>query len=241
VNISSFGFAGQFLARLAVPFLAVIGALVVGIVVALFALPVGQVVSIVGADRNPGADFVIVAGSRLNQGRAVLVSTRGSDIVDWRWCPGDGLASYCIQTSGSSGFFDGTLALGTSGVTVKSMQFSRVDLGVVGGRQLPGDGYLGGTLANFFLPWSGQCLPRGFVSMAGDIMLESPTLGRHKLRIVGDAAGSVEVRGETVGGTLSLTDTMIRGTLQMPMGGNGGSSVGVDVSRRFQCDVTGEK
>ncbi len=187
----------------------------------------------------PGVQFSPLGDARLASGQGILSSRQGTDIVQWRWCPAEGLRALCFQLNGQSGFVEGVLWAGWSQAEITELNFARVSARALLGTALPGDGMLRGELSNLSLRWRGDCLTQGLRHIRGDIVLADPALGERNIQLLGDGEGSVTISGDLMRGQLALEAELVKGLLQMDLPAATGAvanTAEINVARRFGCD-----
>ena len=199
-----------------------------GLLLALLYLPAGPLLAAAG----PGLELAATADATLAEGRALVTSTQGTDVVRWRWCPGEGLMSFCVQSSGHSGFLQGVVAISPVAVTIPRMTFEAVDPGLLGIGGWVTGASLGGELAGYRLSWAERCPHRGLLDARGHLVLGGGP-GAGEIDFEGDGKG-ILLAGSAVSGRLEARGEQLAGTLNLAPD-TGRAPVAVQVAKRLPC------
>lgn len=186
----------------------------------------------------------VFAGSRLAAGGGVVVSPQGSDVLRWHWCPGNGLAALCVSSAGSSGFVQGIVSAGFTGLRVTDLRFSSVSSATLGltGQNLRAT--LSGEFSTLLLPWGESCLPRALVAAEGKIMLADLALAKGKtleLSLLGNGSDGFQLAGTDLKGDFVFNQQQLEGNLSvgsalLPGGQNNGAAwQPMAIAHRLPC------
>jgi len=139
----------------------------------------------------------IVAGSRLYRGQALMVN---AGLVQWRWCPSQGLSSLCVRVSGNGRHLESVVKPRLYGADINSLRFSGYMLaGDLGIAALGREADVSGLIKQGAISWKNGCLwPRpGLMADVhlGGLSAVAPTeslsfqveaLKENELRVAGD-------------------------------------------------------
>lgn len=178
-----------------------------------------------------------VGYSHLLQGQAVVSDTRGTNILEWHWCPADGLTTVCFQLTGNLGFFQGIIKTGGGLFEIKQLRFSRVNIRDLAVGNLDDNILSQGILEGIRWDWSDNCPHHGLKTSQGEVVLTGLPAGERRVYIRGDRDKGIMLTGD-VEGFLDLRGNTIAGRLRVTFDNNqvsGGSSVEVDIDRRLSC------
>ena len=199
--------------------------------VLLFARPVTGVVGAV-------PHVFPVGNARIARGQALIRSDAkaGADVLQWHWCPSQGLSAWCFQLAGYSGYYRGVASVGLGYFQLDTLTFSRLHPARLGIANAEPNAVISGELAGARWSWGDRCLHSGLVHVQGELLFTSRGLGQRHIGVAGDNRRVVALHGDLVRGTLNLDGARVAGQLQLTLDGRPGApTTGIEVSRTMFC------
>ena len=218
-------------------------ALVIGVALALLvALATTVPVAPLTGGLQQQLGVTLVGNARIVGGRGYVADSRGTDVFRWRWCPSRGVAAFCFQVSGRSGFFDGVVRSGLGSVEISQLAFSRLDPRALGVRGAEQGSRLRGELAGVRWGWFDNCPHWGLAQASGTIQYTGPVMGTRQIELVGDGDHRLALGGDLLQGDLDLRGNRIAGALALYFDGrpdNPANIAEINISRAMGCEANG--